>query len=151
MIIKNLTLTYSRGMHFLLSSQVKCFVWQVSLGQFGGSSLPSRLQIAIRIFDCIIRKTYFFFEKKTLVAYQSGETSQNFDFGIHFCPSAHWNRLGSWGSHLKFLFSWFSSSVSARTTVTEIRAVTSTKFTPSFFILKLNLVDYNFFLSRRRT
>ena len=64
--------TYSKGMHFLVFSQVKCLAWQVSFGQSGGSSLPSR---------------------------QSGEKSQCFDIGMQFWPSAHLNQSGSWSSH----------------------------------------------------
>ena len=59
-------------MHFLVFSQVKCLAWQVSFGQSGGSSLPSR---------------------------QSGEKSQCFDIGMQFWPSAHLNQSGSWSSH----------------------------------------------------
>ena len=49
--------------------------WHVTLGQSGGSSLPSR---------------------------QSGEKSQRFDIGMHFWPSAHWNKSGSLVSHCRF-------------------------------------------------
>ena len=59
--------TYSSGIHFWLSWHVNCLAWQVTCGQSGGSSLPSR---------------------------QSGEKSHFHFIKMHFCPSAHRNISG---------------------------------------------------------
>ena len=60
-------------MHRRLCKQVNCSCWQVTGGQSGGSSLPSR---------------------------QSGEKSHFHFSGMHFWPSAHWKTSGSLQSKL---------------------------------------------------
>ena len=65
--------SYSKGMHRRLCKQVNWSDWQVTGGQSGGSSLPSR---------------------------QSGEKSHFHLRGMHFWPSAHWKTSGSLQSKL---------------------------------------------------
>ena len=65
--------SYSKGMHRRLCKQVNWSDWQVTGGQSGGSSLPSR---------------------------QSGEKSHFHLRGMHFWPSAHWKTSGSLQSRL---------------------------------------------------